>query len=146
VCVSFGLSQPRTTTGHPPHPGPIDRPCVQPSRPPMTAPDDRPSREGAHVHSWTIRRDRHSVMTLHQRYYYAAGFHRDLRTCDITQSKSFPSGRSRPGARCDPSAPDPSFPVKSEAPINNGHFPAVCQTVTLRGSDQFSRVRGSTPG
>jgi len=41
-------------------------------------------------------------MPLHHRHDYAAGFHRGLRTGDITRSKSSPDGRSRPGARCDP--------------------------------------------
>ena len=88
--------------GPPPHPSPINRPCVQPNPLPLAAADDRQSRDGSHVHSWTIRRDRHPAMPLHHRHDYAAGFHRGLWTGDITQSRSSPHDRSRAGARCDP--------------------------------------------
>lgn len=96
------LSRPRTTTGPPSHPGPISRPCAQPSVSSLAATHLRRGRDSSHVHSRTLRRDRHPVMPQHPRHGYAAGFHRGLPTGDITQPRSSPHRRSREGARCNP--------------------------------------------
>lgn len=62
----------------------------------------RQNRDGSHVHSRTLRRDRHPVMPQHLRHGYAAGLHRGLPTGDITRSRSSPHRRSSEGARCNP--------------------------------------------
>ena len=96
------LSRSRTTTGPPPHPGPISRPRAQPDAAPLAAAVLRRNRDGSHVHFRTLRRDRHPVMPQHPRHGYAAGIHRGLPTGDITQSRSSPHRRSDEGARCNP--------------------------------------------
>jgi hypothetical protein len=57
-------------------------------------------RDGSHVHSWTVRRDRRPAMPLQHRHGYAAGIHRGLRAGDITQPQSSPPQHA--SARCNP--------------------------------------------
>jgi hypothetical protein len=55
---------------------------------PLAADRARGSRDGSHVHSRSVRRDRRPAMPLQHRRGYAADLHRSLPTGDITRSRS----------------------------------------------------------
>jgi hypothetical protein len=56
----------------------------------LAAAQARDDRDGSHVHSRSVRRDRRPAMPLQHRRGYAADLHRGLLTGDITQSRSSP--------------------------------------------------------
>ena len=125
------LSRPRSTTGPPPRPGPISRPCVHPVRCAAGGGVGRESRNGSHVHPRTLRRDRHPAMPLHHRHDYAAGLHRGLPVRRHHPAGKFPAGPGRQvrGATRPMSARFRvgGFVLRSVQPL----VPRVCLSVSL---------------